>query len=319
MELVGILNYLVFFLVFAGIYAIVALGLNMQWGLTGLFNIGIAAFFAIGAYTTGILTSPPSPNHVGGFGLPFPVGLLAAMVTSAVLALLIGLVTLRLRADYLAISTIGLAELVRLVLKNEDWLTNGVRGMPGIPRPLGHVLGADFNYFYLALVIVILLVLYGLCEILRKAPWGRVLRALREDEQAASSTGKNIVSFRLQSFVVGSSIMGLAGALYAHFFGFISPESFEPMQTTFLIWVMLIAGGSGNNRGAILGAFVIWGVFSATDFATRLLPPDMITQAGHIRILLVGLLLCVILVIRPQGILSEEGMLRREARRRDKI
>jgi branched-chain amino acid transport system permease protein len=297
---------------------VVALGLNMQWGMTGLFNIGIAAFFAIGAYTTGILTTPPSPNHLGGFGLPFPIGMAAAMVTSGILALLVGLVTLRLRADYLAISTIGLAELVRLALKNEDWLTNGVRGMPGIPRPLGQTLGADFNLFYLALVLVLLAVFYWLCERARKAPWGRVLRALREDEEAAEAIGKNVVSFRLQSFIVGSSIMGLAGALYAHFFGFISPETFEPMQTTFLIWVMLIAGGSGNNRGAILGAFVIWGVFSATEFLTRLLPPDMITQAGHIRILLVGLLLCIILVVRPEGMLSEEGMLKREARRQDK-
>ena len=138
MEVTGIAAYAVFFITFVGIYAILTLGLNMQWGFMGMFNIGIAAFFAVGAYVQAILTTPDSPNWLGGFGLPFIVGLPVAMLFSGMLAFLIGLITLNLRADYLAIATIGIAEIVRLFLKNEDWLTYGVRGIWGTRQPLRH-------------------------------------------------------------------------------------------------------------------------------------------------------------------------------------
>src|SRR5699024_2296946 len=127
------LNYALFFLSFASVYAILTLALNMQWGLTGLFNLGIAGFFAVGAYTSAILTTSAHPDYLGGFDLPIFVGAIAAMITSAIVAVIIGLITVRLRTDYLAIATIGVAEIIRLVLKNEEWLTNGVRGIPGIP------------------------------------------------------------------------------------------------------------------------------------------------------------------------------------------
>ncbi|MDZ7749273.1 MAG: branched-chain amino acid ABC transporter permease [Halofilum sp. (in: g-proteobacteria)] len=139
MELAGLFSYLVFFLSMAGIYAVLALGLNVQWGYTGQINIGVAGFFAVGAYTAAILATPPNPDHLGGFEMPFVVGLVAAMIVAGILALAVGLITLKLRADYLAIATIGIAEIVRLFLKNEDWLTNGVRGIASIPGPLaGH-------------------------------------------------------------------------------------------------------------------------------------------------------------------------------------
>src|SRR5687767_9205132 len=133
--LAGLLLYALTLANIGGIYAVMCLGLNLQWGVTGLFNAGIAGFFAVGAYASALLTAPPSPNHLAGFGLPLPVGWLAAMLVAGLLALFIGAVTLRLRSDYLAIGTIGIAEIVRLLLKNEEWMTNGVRGITTVPRP----------------------------------------------------------------------------------------------------------------------------------------------------------------------------------------
>jgi len=311
------LEYLVFSLTLVGIYAILTLGLNVQWGLTGLFNIGVAAFFMVGAYTSAILTADPHPNYLGGFELPIAVGFLAAIATSGVLALLVGLVTLNLRADYLAIASIGIAEIVRLVLKTEIWLTGGPRGLE-TPSVFPGLRGFDANLAFLALVLVLVLVVYLVLEAARKAPWGRVLRGIRENEAATLAAGKNAVAFRLQAFVLGSCVMGLGGGVYAHFFGFISPEAFRPMLATFLVWVMLIAGGSGNNKGAVLGAAIIWALWSGTEFVTGMLPPELTTRAGALRILLIGLLLEIILVTRPEGILSEAGerlrRIRREAR-----
>lgn len=305
MELTGIASYLVSFLTFAGIYAVLALGLNMQWGFTGQFNIGIAGFFAVGAYTSAILTTPGSPAYLGGFGMPFLVGLAGATLASAIIGVIIGLITARLRTDYLAIASIGIAETIRLFIKNEDWLTNGVRGIAGIARPLADT-PLDTPLGYLLNVVVFVAGVYCLVERAYASPWGRVLRAIRENEPATAAAGKNVAGFRLQAFVLGSAIMGLGGGLYAHSFGFLSPEAFMPLYGTFLVWVMLIAGGSGNNRGAILGAIVVWGVWSGTELLTGLLPSAYATQGAALRVLLIGVLLQVILVTRPQGILPEK-------------
>ncbi len=306
MEIGGFLSYGIFFLTFVGIYAVLALGLNLQWGLCGQFNIGIAGFFALGAYASAIVTTQPNPAHLGGFGLPFALGLVAAMAVSGLLALLIGLITVKLRTDYLAIATIGIAEIVRLVLKNEEWLTNGVRGIPAIPRPLAGLEGGE-GLIFLVIVLFILGITYLAVERARLAPWGRVLRAIRENEDGARAAGKNVTGFRLQAFVLGSAIMGLGGGLFAHFFGFISPEAFLPEFATFLVWVMLIAGGSGNNKGAMLGALVIWLVWSGSELITSRLPPDLVTQGGALRLLLIGVLIQLILLFRPSGLLPEQA------------
>lgn len=304
MELAGLLNYGVFMLTLAAIYAVMTLGLNLQWGFTGQFNIGVVGFFAAGAYTAAILTTEPSNVHLGGFALPFVVGLAGAMVVSGILAFFIGLITLNLRTDYLAIATIGIAEIVRLFLKNEDWLTNGVRGITEIPKPLDN-LGVDGTFTYLGVVLVVLALTYVALHKGHHSPWGRVLRAIRESEPATQASGKNVFNFRIQAFVLGSMVMGLAGALYAHFFGFISPEAFTPEIVTFLVWVMLIAGGSGNNRGALLGTAVIWTVWAGTDFLTSQLPAEYATQAGALRLFLIGVLVQVILLWKPEGLLPE--------------
>ena len=305
MELGGLLTFLVFFLTLAGIYAVMSLGLNVQWGFSGQFNIGIAGFWALGSYTAAILTTGPSAFHVGGFGLHFVAGIVIAGALSALLALLVGLLCVNLRTDYLAIATIGIGEIVRLALKNEDWLTNGVRGIPGIPRPFAEYGRDAQQLLFLGVVLLTIVIVYVALERARRAPWGRVQRAIRENEPATMAAGKNVLRYRLEAFVLGSAIMGVGGALYAHFVGFISPEAFDPLFTTFIVWVMLIAGGSGNNKGALLGAFLIWGVWSGTQFLTGYLPVELTARAGALRVLLVGILLQVILLARPQGILPE--------------
>lgn len=307
MELIGLLNYGLFFLSMAGIYAILCLGLNVQWGYTGQLNIGVAAFFALGAYTSAILTTSVSHSHLGGFGLPLLIGILGAMIVAAIVGLGVGLLTLNLRSDYLAIATIGIAEIIRLVLQNEQWLTAGVRGIAGIPRPFaGQVFGTTRAAIYLAIIVGFVILVYWVLQRLYRSPWSRVLRGIRNSEPAVSASGKNVLRFRVEAFVLGCAIMGLAGALYAHFTGFISPESFDPMFATFVVWVMLIAGGSGNNRGAILGALVIWAVWALTNMLIEFLPEILQRRGSAFRILLIGLLLQFILLTRPQGILPEK-------------
>jgi branched-chain amino acid transport system permease protein len=317
-SLYGIMMYLVGLATLAGIYSVLTLGLNLQWGMTGLFNAGIAGFYAIGAYATAILTTPESPLHLGGFAMPVPVGLLGAMAASGVIAWAIGRICLRLRSDYLAIATIGIAEILRLVLKNEGWLTNGSRGVSRIPRPFEALPQPWSEIGFLAVVLACVLLVWLAMERGQNAPWGRVMRAIRDNDVAAAAAGKDVVGFRLEAFVIGSMVMGLSGALTAHYFKFIGPEATEPLQTTFLAWVMLIVGGSGNNRGAILGAFTIWAIWSGTEILTNRLPPEWVTRASYIRVFLIGLLLQLVLQRFAQGILPEvpAGRLQEEGKDR---
>ncbi|HIC85816.1 MAG TPA: branched-chain amino acid ABC transporter permease [Desulfobacterales bacterium] len=298
----------------AGIYSIFCLGLNIQWGYTGLFNIGIAGFFCIGAYTSALITTPKPTGvyaryvqQLFGLDMPFLVGLIGAALACGIVAYLIGIPTLRLREDYLAIATLGIAETIRLIFNNEQWLANGPRGLMGLPQPLsGLVDPKHYNYIYLGIVIIVMLIIYLLIERGIRSPWGRVLRAIREDEVSAAMSGKDIFKFKMQSLVLGAMVMGIGGALYAHYTRAISPSVFTPLYGTFIIWVMLMAGGSGNNRGAILGAFVVWGIWIGTKFMTDLLPYTLKARAPYIRFLLIGILLEIILLYRPQGLLGEE-------------
>ncbi len=306
MELIGLANYAIFMGILIGIYALLSLALNIQWGFTGLFNAGVAGFFAIGAYTSAILTSTPALNRMGGFEWPILLGWAAAMLVAAMIAWPIGKICLRFRSDYLAIATIGVAEIFRLIIKSEDWLTGGSRGITGIPRPFGDLPYVQSQLAYLALVVIAVLVVYLLVERQLKAPWGRMMRAIRDNEAAAAAMGKQVEARRLQAFIFGSAIMGLAGALFVHFNRSITPEAIDPMIATFLIWIMLILGGSGNNRGAILGAAVIWIIWSVSELLTDRLPTEVAIQAKYIRIFIIGLMLQLVLRFRPEGILPEE-------------
>lgn len=317
MDFLSLLSFLTFFLIFASFYSVASLGLNMQWGFTGLFNVGVVGFFAVGAYTSAILTGPNYPDTlVGGFGLPVLVGFAGAVVAAGLAGLLVGFVTLRLREDFLAISTFGIAISIQLVALNFSRLTRGPDGLYSLPKPLSGVskLSLVDNLFYLAICVVAIGVVYWALERMVRSPWGRVLRAIREDETAALALGKNVFRYRLQAFVVGCAVMGLSGGLYANFVGFISPQDFIPIFT-FQVFIMLIVGGSGNNLGAILGGVVVWALWSSSGAViAAILPPDLQTQAASVRIVLIGLGLALMLLYRPAGILREKRIVSQEAR-----
>ncbi|MEO1199478.1 MAG: branched-chain amino acid ABC transporter permease [Pseudomonadota bacterium] len=301
----GIFLYVLSLLTMGGLYAILCLGLNIQWGFTGLFNAGIAGFFAVGSYIAAILTSPESPYHLGGYGLPIPFAAVVAMVVCAGLGWAVAKTCIRLRADYLAIATLGIAEIFRLVISNETWATNGARGVTQVPKPF-ETLPEPWNHIGMTvLVLTIVLILYLLLERARTSPWGRVMMAIRENEESARAAGKNVEAFRIQAFVLGSAIMGLGGAMMAHYLKFVDPQLSEPLTATFLVWVMLIVGGSGNNLGAIVGAMLMWTIWSATEILTSQLPDEWAIRSAYIRIFLIGLLLQIVLQRYAGGILPE--------------
>ncbi|MEP2757525.1 MAG: branched-chain amino acid ABC transporter permease [Hyphomicrobiales bacterium] len=307
MELTGLFFYVVSLLIAGGIYAILCLALNIQWGMGGLFNAGIAGFFAVGAYSSAIVTAASTHKHLGGFELPIPFGLAAAALVAGLTGWAVARICVRLKSDYLAMASIGIAEILRLVIVNEDWLTNGSLGISRIPRPFGDLVqGRAADVVFLCVVWSIVAIVYVIAQRLYKSPWGRVLRAIRDNEHSAQAAGKDVEKFRQQTFVIGAAIMGVAGALSAHYFKFLSPSATEPLLVTFLVWVMLMAGGSGNNRGAILGAVVIWFIWSATEILTSSLPPEWITRSSYIRMLLVGLLLQFVLQRFRAGLLPEK-------------
>ncbi len=314
-DLTGIVSYAAFFLVFGTVFAVAVLGLNLQWGFTGLFNVGVAGFFAIGAYTSAILTTPPVAERLGGFGWPVAAGWAIAMLASGVAGALVGLLTLRLRDDYLAIVTFGVAVLIQLVALNVQRLTGGPFGVQFIPKPMQAWLGTGtpWTLAYLALAALVLLVAYLALERLVASPWGRVLRAVREDETAAASLGKSPFAIKLQAFTLGSMLMGLAGAMQAHFVGYIAPEDFLPILT-FQLWAMLIVGGSGNNRGAILGAYLVWGFWVAAGGVLRgFIPQAEQARGAALQVVLIGVLIALALVLRPRGLLGEQVAVSRHA------
>ncbi len=270
----GILTNLGFYASIAIIFAILALGFNLQWGYTGLFNAGIAGFYLIGAYTAAIAITAPSPpiviggipvypGHLGGYSLPLAAGVILAMLASGVTAAVIALPALRLRADYLAIATLAFASILQIFATNLQSVTGGAIGITGIPKPIAFQT-ADAPFLNAITIVgigsAILLLLLLLLQFMAESPWGRVLRAVREDEEATMALGKNTFNYKLQAFALGGALMGLAGALFAVTLSYVSPSSSFAPSVTFSVWVMVIVGGSGNNRGVIVGAFLIYGM-----------------------------------------------------------
>jgi branched-chain amino acid transport system permease protein len=312
-DLIGVTAYGSMFLTVALISGIACLGLNLQWGQTGLFNVGVAGFIAIGAYTSALLSTAQASGHLGGYHLPIVAGCLGAMLAAGLAAALVGVVTLRLRSDYFAITTFGLAIVVQLLLRNAQPLTGGAFGISFIPRPFETLADRPvlFGLANLTLLAALVTALYCALEALVRSPWGRVLRAVREDERAARALGKSASRYRLQAFTIGGAIMGLAGALQAHLLGFIAPDNFEA-SLTFQIWTMLIVGGSGNNLGALLGAGLVSVIWSATGLATGVLfAAENQAQAAALRIIAIGVLLATTIVLRPRGLLGERVIVSR--------
>ena len=307
-------------LTFAGIYGLAAIGINVHFGWTGLLNFGHAAFMGIGAYTT-VLLIPHSLGREGvviSTGLPLPLAIILGLIASALLGLLLGLPTLRLRGDYLAIVTIAAAEIFRLLVRDFEDLTGGVYGIIQFSDSLQNSrpdfitqFSENYNissaqlwvglltWFSIVFVLIIL-------ARLKKSPWGRALRAVREDEDAVRALGKNAVLLKLQSFMLGAAIGGLSGIFLVFNYGTVQADTFVPVLT-FYVWAALILGGVGSLGGPALGAVIFWVIIAGTDTISRFLfeSPDGQQLAG-VRFVIVGLLIMFCMIFKPSGILGDK-------------
>lgn len=279
-------EYLLALATICGVQVLLVLGLNVQFGLTGLVNFGQVAFYAIGAYTSALLTLAGAPALLAA----------AAGVGLAVLAsLIVGLSTLRLREDYFAILTLGFSEAVRLFLLNARELTNGPIGLSGVPRPLAIFgRGADaLSYF--ALVALGAVLAFALCQALARSPLGRTLRAIRDDDQAAMALGKDVLAFRLTAFGLGAALAAVSGSLWAHYVTYVVPDQFTP-EVTFYAWMAMIIGGPGSMRGTVLGTVALVGVLESTRFAKDVFTGLDATRLAATRQIAIGLGLIVLTV-----------------------
>ncbi|HEY2131405.1 MAG TPA: branched-chain amino acid ABC transporter permease [Acetobacteraceae bacterium] len=294
------LSYVLFTLTIGGIYALLALALalNLAWGSTGLVNLGLAGFFGIGAYASAIVTMD---------GAPVIVGLAAAIACGALAGIVITAVTLRLRDDYLAIVTLGFAEVVRLVALNERWLTRGADGISGIAAPFKDQLGPDgFNDTYFVFVSVVVLLIWLFLRRIDLGPFGRALKPVREDQELAGFAGKPVRRFKIQAFALSSAIAGLAGALYGHYQSYISPDHFDPLITIY-IFLAVTAGGLGRPLGAVAGAYAVVIFLEVTRFIAAAVPGIAPVQVAALREMLVGLALPLVLQLRPNGLLPDRN------------
>jgi branched-chain amino acid transport system permease protein len=290
-------NYLVAMAVFACFYALLALGLNLVWGMAGMINLGLVGFFGFGAYVSALATRRG--------GLPIVAGVVLALALTGVAGAAMATVTARLRGDYLAIITLGFSEVVRLVASNEIWLTNGTDGISGIPGPWrGRVTPAVFNLIFLGVAVLAVAVALVVMQRVRHSPYGRVLRAIRDDDQVTAVAGKPVLRFKVEAFAVSAGVLGVAGALWGHYTSYIAPEVFVPLITIYVV-LALTAGGTGNNWGAVLGAFLVVFFMEGTRFVTAAVPGLEAVQVAALREGLIGLSLLVILRLRPWGLLPE--------------
>ncbi len=299
--------------VIAGIYGIFTIGLQLNIGFTGILNFGQAGFMAVGAYTMGILVV----DHGWSFWWSLPVATLAAVASG----LLIGIPSLRLRSDYFAIATIAFAEIVRYVGQNADF-TGGNQGILGFDtawrnvsgwglRQLDRIgLGGQIQLPLLVVVWVVFGILILLVGLLQRTPWGRVLRAIREDEDAARALGKNVFVYKLQSLMLAAAMGSIAGYFLALNVTIIYPNEFEP-TFTFFGYAILVLGGFASYLGVVVGALVLWTILEGTRLVQLPVSAD---QVAAIRFMVVGFVLVVIMALRPQGIFGkrEEMLLRRD-------
>ena len=417
-------NTALFILNMGLVSAIMALGVNLQWGFAGLFNVGIMGFVALGGLAAVLISMPPTTEAWAAGGLHVILGLIlgAATVTGAILAQirmaagrartlttiailiggffifravfdggvaavesvdaagtgylgglnfgganykdwgfmaliswpvggllaagvawLIGKTALSLRSDYLAIATLGISEIIIAVMKNEDWLSRGVKNVIGLPRPVPYeielqesarfierttALGLDtvttssivVKLGYAGLFSIVLVIILILAQLALASPWGRMMRAIRDNEDAAEAMGKNVTSRHLQIFILGSAICGVAGAMMTTLDSQLTPSSYQPLRFTFLVWVMVIVGGSGNNFGSVLGGFLIFFLWvqvepmgailmqiltsgMAEDNGLRL---HLLDSVAHMRLLTMGLILILVLRFAPKGLIPEK-------------
>jgi branched-chain amino acid transport system permease protein len=289
--------YLVAIAIIAAIYVLLALGLTLHYGLTGLINFGHVGFFCIGAYAAAILSTYAK--------LPIFVGFIAAAVLAGLAAIPLGLVALRLRDDYFAIVTLGFSETVRLAVTNERWLTNGVQGIPGVPRLFeGLGVGLPSAIPVLAVLVAVNLAVVLVFLRLKASPFGRVIEAIRDNEEAVKALGKDPARFKLRVLVIGAAVGGVAGAFYAHYIGYIVPDQFVPL-VTFYVWMAVIMGGVGRISGAVVGSALLMLFLEGSRFMRDWLPFISAVDMASVRIGAVGLLLILFTRFRPQGLLGD--------------
>ncbi len=290
------LSYLLFIATVGGVYGLLALSLNLIWGGAGMVNLGLAGFFAVGAYASALLTTA---GHA-----PIAAGWLLALLAGGLAGLIVTLSTTRLREDYLAIVTLGFAEVVRLMAANEIWLTRGADGISGIPGPWKRALGQDFNAVYFLIVVGALMVVFFVVRRIDRAPYGRALRAIREDAQVAQVAGKSVLRFKTEAFALSAAIAGLAGALYGHFTSYIAPDLFLPLITVY-IFLAVASGGTGRPAGALLGAYMVMTLLESSRFFVEWIPAVTAVQRAALKELLIALALIVVLRLKPSGVLPE--------------
>ena len=288
------LLYVFDLIVFIGIFGIVSLSLNLEFGFAGLANFGKVAFFLIGAYTYALLSQ---------IGVPFYLCLIAGASISAIFGLVISLPALRLRADYLAIAVLAFGEILRLIVKAEDWLAGGDWGVTVAPAislaGASHRVDALIN---IGLVYFCLFISFLVVQLLANSPYGRAMRAIREDEVAAEALGKDRTKYKAQALMLGSAMAGVAGGLYVQYLHCVLPGMFMPM-ITFTVWIMVLLGGPANNWGVLLGAALVQifdrGTNIAKDYFTLPIDPS------NLQYILFGALIIFVLLYRPQGLLKE--------------
>jgi branched-chain amino acid transport system permease protein len=290
------------FLVLMGIVvcfsAILALALNFQWGLGGMVNFGLTGFYALGAYASALLMLKTGANS-------FFATLGAIAVVAAVCAL-VAFITLRVtEEDYFAIVTLGVGEMLRLMALNEDWLTKGALGLTGIPRPLGTVIAPEYyQYFLLGLSVALLLGTLWFLNVIARSPFGRLVRAVREDDVVAATLGKNVLWARVRIFAIGGGIIGLAGSMHSFYYQYVDPTQFTNIVIAYAL-MAVIAGGRGAHQGAIWGAAVVMVLLEGSRFLKDVIPGVDSDQLAAIRIIIIGVGLLLLLIYRPQGFMRE--------------
>ncbi|MCL6452084.1 MAG: branched-chain amino acid ABC transporter permease [Alicyclobacillus sp.] len=312
----GLLYYLLIAAVYFCIYCIYCWGINLQFGVAGILNFTFITFVAVGAYFAGVtaLGAPDgglSGQYILGWHLPFPIPPVLGGIAAAILAVLVGIVGLRrLRSDYLAIVTVSVGQIAWFIAGNNVHLFNGWDGISQVPQPWNSVFHLSFtNYGWVFLVICIVLAIIGyiVSQALYRSPYGRVLRAIRDDEDVAAALGKNVFAYKMSAFIIGSVFAGIGGALTVEFVGAFNPSGWTTPET-FIIWAAMLIGGQGNNKGMILGAFVVPVVFNEI---TRFLPniPGHPQLIDSFRGMAIGLLLILAVRFRPSGLLPERKTL----------
>jgi branched-chain amino acid transport system permease protein len=286
--------YIEHVLIFLCIYIILSVSLNLTIGFTGLLNLGHISFYAIGAYASALV--------VLKLGMPFIAGLIAASLAAALLGLLIGLPTLKLRGDYFAIATLGMFYIINAILRNWRSVTRGPLGLPGIPKP--EIFNFKFNTQTEVLILSIILALFTIYIVHRlvRSPFGRILTAIREDELAVKALGKNPVKFKITALMISAALAGIAGSIYAHYLSFIDPNVGTFIDSVFII-CMVVLGGMASIRGSIAGAIFL--VFLPESLRFLSLPNEIL---GALRLLIFSLILILLMMYKPNGIFGEQRL-----------